>query len=534
MRTRLYFLEHQGTKSVLFTCPQLEKSTSPLFGIHFFRGRSIGRLNDGLQLEGLVLEQSQVTPMHRQLYDQLRQMILSGILIGGARMPSSRMLSDRLGVSRFTVVTALDQLIAEGYLSTVSGSGTFVEDIYSHQNSPLAEDNNATKSVADISSFLSQRAKKLQWAEPSYPKIDYKYLHMSAPDHRLFPHHIWSNLTKEVLKNLDGDLAYYRISDEPSLLEQQIAGHVAISRGIKCNPDEVVVTYGAHHGVNLLAELLLDPADKIAFEEPGMAAVRSIFASHGCDILPMHVDQFGADPKTVTEKGVKLAFVTAAKQQPLTVSMPVKRKQELLNWAANSDVFVIEDDLGSEFRYEGRPIPPLKAMDQNDRVIYIGAFSMSLLQTLRLGFMIMPRELASYCRQLIRVRYRATPQIAEQILARFIQDGHYSRHLHKTRRIYAGRQKILLEVLRDELCDVFEPVQFASGFYNLCYYLDQTIDEKPLLRRCDEKGLGIAHLAYYYPNKNPPKKAMLIGFAASSEEEINTGAKILRSCITLS
>jgi GntR family transcriptional regulator/MocR family aminotransferase len=241
----------------------------------------------------------------------------------------------------------------------------------------------------------------------------------------------------------------------------------------------------------------------------------------------MMVDHFGADPATVTEQGIKIAFVTAAKQQPLTVSMPVKRKQELLNWAAENNAFIIEDDLGSEFRYEGRPIPPLKAIDHNNQVIYIGAFSMSLLQTLRLGFMIMPKELARHCRQLIRVRYRAMPQITEQILARFIQDGHYSRHLHKTRRIYASRQKILLNILQEEFNDIFEPVNLAAGFYNLCYYRDQDIDEKHILVRCEQEGLGIAHLGYYYPDKKPPKKGLLLGFASSTEAEIIEGMKIL-------
>lgn len=465
--------------------------------------------------------------MHRQLYDQLRQMIHSGVLPSAARMPSSRTLSNRLAVSRFTIVTALDQLIAEGYLRSVSGSGTFVE---SNLTVPVSDTSNPGVDTAvsvDVSNVLSQHMKNLQWKDSAVLNKHSRFLNMSAPDHRLFPYHIWSKLTKEVFAELDTPLASYRDSDGPSLLEQQIAAQVAVSRGIRCDPEEVVTTLGAHHAVNLLTELLLDPADSVAIEEPGMAAIRSLFTSHGCKIVPMHVDEHGADPSSVSQSKVKLTFVTAAKQQPLTVSMPAKRKLELLNWAAENGSIIIEDDLGSEFRYQGRPIPPLKAMDKNNQVIYIGAFSMSLLQTLRIGFMIMPKELAAHCRRLIRVRYRATPQITEQILARFIQDGHYSRHLHKARRVYAKRQKALLGILQNDFSNYFEPVNFAAGFYNLCCYRDQEIDDNRILQRCNEEMLGVEQLSYYYPNGCSPKKALLIGFASNTEDEIASGMKIL-------
>lgn len=444
------------------------------------------------------------------------------------------MLTGRLGVSRFTIVTALDQLTAEGYLTTVAGSGTFVESI---PNISVSKPHDGHRKRAKGKPFgkeraLSRRSEELIWRSSLVSNKSAKYLHMSAPDHRIFPVQAWSKISKEVLTNIDPQTAYYRDTGEPSLLEQQIAAQVAVTRGIRCEPEEVVTTLGAHHAVSLLAELLLDPADTIAFEEPGMAAVRSIFLSYGCNVLPMHVDAHGADPATLPVRNVKLAFVTAAKQQPLTVSMPVKRKLELLQWASNNETIIIEDDLGSEFRYRGRPIPPLKAIDRSNRVIYIGAFSMSLLQTLRVGYMIMPRNLAARCRQLIRVRYRAMPQLTEQILARFIEDGHFSRHLHKARRIYAKRQTRLLEILHKNFSDIFEPPDFSAGFYSLCYFKDQSIDDRDILSRCNDRGLGVEHLSYYYREGQASKKALLIGFASSSEDELEMGATVLRSCFS--
>lgn len=491
----------------------------------------MGRQNDGVQLDGLACDESLKIPLHRQLYQQLREMIHSGVLAGGSRVPSSRVLCTRLGVSRFTIVTALDQLTAEGYLRTVSGSGTFVESIPELLLQSPRPRAHAHQPAFDSSHLLSDKAKNLEEKQPLVATVGPRYLHMSAPDHRLFPVDVWSKLTREVLQGLNTELACYRSGKESSLLEQQIAIHVALNRGVTCDPEEVVVTSGAHHAVSLLAELLLDPGDSIAFEEPGMPAVRSIFKYHGCVIHPMRVDELGADPSTVKNVPVKLAFVTAAKQQPLTVSMPVRRKTQLLNWAAKNKALIIEDDLGSEYRYEGQPIPPLKAMDSEGQVIYISAFSMSLFQSLRVGFMIMPRTLARHCRNLIRVRYRATHQVTEQVLARFIQDGHYSRYIHKTRRIYENRQRHLLKILREDFSEFFLTMNLTAGFYILCYFRDQSMDENEVLSQCSAEGLDIEQLSYYYPNKRPPKKGLLVGFAMNSENEITLGLKTLRSVL---
>lgn len=497
------------------------------------RRRNIARTVDGALIDGISLDPGSSIPLHRQLYNSLRDMILRGVLPGEARMPSSRVLSGMLGVSRFTTVTALDQLTAEGYLRTAHGSGTFVVSMSDSVELAgiSAAKNNDRKSPGSAGTNISKRAKALMWRGSVSNNRHARYLHMSAPDHRLFPAQIWSKLTREVLTGMDTRVAYYRVSDEPSLLEQTIASQVAVSRGIDCSPENVVSTLGAHHAVHLLADLLLDPGDFVAFEEPGMSAVRSIFQSHGCKVMPMQVDSLGANPGTLPEVAPKLAFVTAAKQQPLTIAMPASRKLELLNWAARNNTVVVEDDLGSEFRYEGRPIPPLKAMDRQDQVIYVGAFSMSLLQTMRVGYLIMPKELATHCRRLLQVQFRALPQITEQILARFIKDGHYSRHLHKMRRIYAKRQDKLQDILNTQFGDIFYAPSRAAGFYNMCYFSDENIDDTAVLTLCNERGLGLEQLSYYYQSGQSPRKALLVGFAASNEAEIEAGASLLRECV---
>ncbi len=479
-----------------------------------------------------MLDADGARPLYLQLYDGLREMILSGALPGGMRIPSSRVLSESLGVSRFTVVTALDQLVAEGYLNSARGSGTYVETVPRRQQGKSSTSGRSDGAVPDrFEKLLSRRGKALTWRNSLTLNDGSQLLHMATPDHRLFPVDIWSRLTKEVYAQGDFRIVNYREILRPSLLEEQIARHIAVSRGIRCEPEEVVTTLGAHHAVTLLAELLLDPGDTVSFEEPGMAAIRSIFQSAGCRIEPMHVDASGPDPHTVASRDVKIAFVTAAKQQPMTIAMPMKRKLEMLHWAADRGTLIIEDDLGSEFRYLGGPIPPLKALDQAGQVIYIGAFSMTLLQSLRVGYMIMPRALADRCRRLIQVRYRALPQFTEQIVGRLIEDGHYVRHLHRMRRIYARRQNRLMNILRSDFADIFEPPEFASGFYNLCYFKDQSVDEDAVLIRCRNSNLGVEQLSYYFADRTSPRKALLVGFAASTEDEIELGMTLLRRCV---
>lgn len=490
---------------------------------------AIARTVDGTSLDGLMLDAGSEKPMYLQLYDGLREMILSGSLGQGARIPASRILCERLGVSRFTVVTALDQLVAEGYLRSARGSGTYVEAMpRSASAKPDTPPQSDIAGSGHLEGALSRRARALTWRHSLPLDAGTQYLQMATPDHRLFPLRIWSRLTKEVFSESYPNISGYREFFRPSRLERQIAQHIASSRGIRCTPEEVVTTLGAHHAVSLLCELLLDPGDPVAFEEPGMAAIRSIFQSHSCRIEPMHVDASGPDPHTISNRKVKLAFVTAAKQQPMTIAMPVKRKLEMLNWAAERGTLIIEDDLGSEFRYRGGPIPPLKALDQAGQVIYVGAFSMTLMASLRVGYMIMPRPLAEKCRQLIQVRYRALPRLTEEIVARLIEDGHYGRHLHRMRRIYAERQNRLLKIIRSDFSDVFEPPEFASGFYNLCYYLDQSIDDDLFMSNFRRHNLGVEQLSYYFADRQSPRKALLVGFAASNEDEIEIGTRLLR------
>jgi len=479
-------------------------------------------------VQGIDLDSTSISPLHRQLYEGIRHMVLSGDLAAGSRMPSTRTLAHDLGVSRFTVVTAIEQLTSEGYLRTQAGSGTFVETMPTITDRDFSQQGRLDDSISHHVEKLSNFANKLQWVPSINSNKSTWLLHMSAPDHRLFPDKTWSRITKQALHQIDTDLACYRDRfEEPTLLEKQIATQVAVSRGIRCDPSDVVVTFGAHHAVNLVSELLLDETDTVVFEEPGMAAVKSVFKSRGCNLVPMMVDGDGANPTSIVASIVKLAFVTAAKQQPLIVPMRAGRKREMLNWAADNDVIIVEDDLGSEFRYEGSPIPPLKAMDSESRVIYIGAFSMSLLQTLRVGYMIMPRKLAQACRRLIQVRYRSMPLISEQIIARFIQDGHYSRHIHKVRRVYAQRQEALLEILERDFGEFFEPPVYGAGFYVICYFRNQTIDDRGILLECNDNGVGLEHLSYYYNGGTAPKKGLLVGFACNTKEEIEKGTDIL-------
>ncbi|MFV1840513.1 MULTISPECIES: PLP-dependent aminotransferase family protein [unclassified Phaeobacter] len=490
----------------------------------------MARTLDGSLVDSIQLDRAGDAPLHRQLYGALRDLILNGRLSGDTRLPSSRVLTSRLGVSRFTVLTALEQLIAEGYLRTVPGGGTYVQNGLARTRARSDAPSQSRVGAADT--LLSNLARNINWYAAAPDRQIQRLLNMALPDSRLFPVQTWTRLTKQVYSQIDTELGAYSSATRVSSLEEQIAKHLVISRGMQCDPEQVVSTFGAHHAVSLLSEFFLDKGDTVAFEEPGMHAIRSIFLSQGCTVVPIHVDQDGPNPDSVPKNArPKLAFVTAAKQQPMNIAMPVKRKLEFLNWADENNVLIIEDDLGSEFRYQGQPIPPLKALDKQGRVIFVGAFSNSMLQTLRIGYAVLPHDLAREFRNMRAVRYRAMPQLTEAVMAKFIEEGHYARHLYKVRREYAQRQKALSDILANKFRDIFEPQKPSDGFYIVCMFRDQSRNDEAASELCNQHGLGVTYLSGYYREPTVAKKGLLIGFAASTPREITGAAPELEWCL---
>lgn len=376
-------------------------------------------------------------PLHRQLYFHLQRAILSGELRGGAQLPSSRALATELGLSRNTVLSAFDQLRAEGYLESVEAKGTFVAGVL--PEGLLAA---RVEGAAEPTTFATPRLSSRAQAQLGAPALDllptlfptlaptpYSKLRtpfsISTPALDAFPQKLWAQLVSRQARKLSvddlgyGDPAGYRP------LREAVAAHVTLSCQVHCTAEGVVIVSGAQGAFTLVSKLLLNPGDEVWLEDPGYQAARSAFLGAGAEVVPVPVDREGLQVEAGIARAprARLAYVTPSHQLPLGMTLSVTRRLALLSWAKREDAYILEDDYDSEYRYSGRPLAALQTLDDAGRVIYVGSFSKVLFPALRLGFLVLPPPLVQAA---VRVRGSLDvqpPALEQRVLAEFIHEG---------------------------------------------------------------------------------------------------------------
>jgi GntR family transcriptional regulator/MocR family aminotransferase len=404
----------------------------------------------------VVLDVDAPIPLYEQIYLAVKQYVLAGELRPGARLASTRALAAELKVSRFTIVNALDRLLAEGYLVARRGAGTFVVDTLPEARMRPSRRIPITSAPPvgrpGHAPALSDRGQALSSVVITGPRRDHdepRPFRPRRPPLDVFPLRLWARLIRRQwatyrLPNLDyGEPAGYRP------LREAIAQHVGVTRGIRCTADQVVVTSGAQQAFDILFRLLLDPGDKAWIEEPGYLDVRAALVGAGADLVPVRVDQHGID---VTEgvrraKSARLAVVSPSNQYPTGVTLSATRRAALLDWARAAGAWIIEDDYDSYFRYRGRPMSALRSLDladasvrrSNPRVLYVSTFSKTMFPSLRLGFCVVPDTLVEAVANARAVADRNSPIADQAALAEFISDGHYDRHLRRVRLVCQER-----------------------------------------------------------------------------------------------
>ncbi len=381
------------------------------------------------------VDQGGDTPLQHQIYSGIRDAILKGALIPGARLPSSRSLADELGVSRTTVVFALGQLQAEGCVISAGAAGTFV--------ARTLPDTLRRVRRTGGGAVLSRLATTLLEAPPPAVRIPGppRPFRVGTPAVEQFPVTVWARLAARRRRSVSASLLDYSAMGGYRPLREAIAGHVAVGRGVRCAPEQVVIMAGAQHALTFTARMLLDPGDKAWLEEPGYIGARHALMVSGATIVPVPVDAEGLN----VAAGIRLApsarmvYVSPSHQHPLGVSLSLTRRLALLQWAARSGAWVMEDDYDSEYRYGGRPMPAMYGLDTYGRVIYVGSFSKTMFPSLRLGFIVVPDELVdAFAAARPRVEQHP-PTLDQVILADFITDGHFARHTRRMRQVYAER-----------------------------------------------------------------------------------------------
>lgn len=477
----------------------------------------------GLLFSGIELDRDSATPLYRQLYLQIRKQILTGRLQGGIRLPSTRTLSQELKLSRITLLNAFDQLIAEGFLVSRTGAGTFVGDEWERSASP---DNTppAPPRLSDLSqSMLSLRSHHFRGVSYSHysPETPTSFL----PSHgafEAFPQHIWKRLvTRYVQKPSKALLGYGELQGLQDL-RQAIAEYVFDARGIDCTAQQVVIVSGAQQAFNLLAMLLLNPDDAMWMEDPGHIAARIAFQAHGCRVVPVSIDDEGIDVQQGIDlcADARLVFTTPSRQHPLGVTLSHSRRLALIDWAAARHSWIIEDDCDSELRYSGRQLPALYAMDQSDRVIYVGTFSKVLFPSLRLGYVILPQALVEPFCTIRAVMDRSPPTLLQAVTADFMREGHFIGHIRRMRTLYQARQQCLVEVLERHLGGFLRITTVEAGMH-LIAWLPAQLNDQDVARELAGQGVHTYALSdYCLQHALPP--ALLIGFAGTPQEQAET------------
>ena len=383
------------------------------------------------QRHAMRIDRLSPVAIHQQLYDRIRTAIDDGRLTPGERLPSTRSLAVQLGLARGTVDVAYARLASEGYLTGRGQGGTIVSLALRRHVRPA-------RPAASTPALAGSPAEKLLPLRMGLPALD------------LFPRKLWARLAARAARTRSqASLAYPDPMGLP-VLRDAIASYLAISRGIACRPEQIVITGGYQAALNLAAAILLAPGDMVWFEDPGYGFARDALRSLSLHIAPVPVDDEGlcvAHGQRYFPRA-RLAVVTPAHQSPLGVSLSLPRRQALLAWAAEADSWILEDDYDCEFHYSGHKPPALKSIDGSDRVFYAGSFSKTLFPGLRLGYLVLPQRFVPKAATLCRVTHRGEGFFEQSIVATFITEGHFARHLRRMRMHYKARRQALADALK--------------------------------------------------------------------------------------
>lgn len=465
-----------------------------------------------------------------QIYRQLRAGVVEGRLAPGERLPSTRELATRLGVSRKTTLDVFERLIAEGYLRTRTGDGTFVADEMTRL-SPAPAQPTALQSANPVWDLLPEASAPASPAVP--PAYDFS---SGATDKSLFPFDQWRRCIHHALRvQARGRSPYHDPAGEQDL-RVAVSRYLAVSRAVPSAWQDVVMTQGAQQAINLLARAALRPGDVVAMEDPGYPRARAIFAALGARVVPVPVDADGLIVDALPAQA-RMVYVTPSHQFPLGMPMALERRLALLDWARRHGALVIEDDYDGEFRFEGRPMESLKGLDNADVVAYVGTFSKTIFPELRVGYVIPPRPLAGALRKAKQVVDWHSCTMTQTALAKFMLDGYFGKHLRRMHKEYAARRAALLDGLQQHLAGWLTPLPSAAGLHVAALLADgagrrvtDIAAERAFVARAAQAGVGASGLSGMY-GSIPTHAGIVLGYAGMDAEGIQAGIARLAAAL---
>ncbi len=456
-------------------------------------------------------------PLYRQIYWRLRQSISDGRLRPGDRVPSVRALASELSVAKGTIEYAYQLLISEGYLTTRGPAGTVV--------SPMLEQ-------VPASGHLSLEEK------PHYSLTHNGLLplplQIGLPALDAFPTQLWNRLASNILRYHRIETMVYPDARGLPSLRAGIVSYLGISRGIACSPEQVFIVAGYRAGLDLICRSLVTEGDQCWIEDPGYFAARDFLKEAGTSLFPVPVDNNGM----IIEFGIsrapnaRFAVVTPTHQSPLNVSLSMPRRQALLDWANNKKSWIIEDDYDSEYRYHGLTLPALKTIDTHGRVLYCGTFSKVLIPGLRVSYLIVPAPLISRFTEVADKMQSHCPYLWQATIAKFIEDGHFARHLKKMRKLYSMRRQMLVEALQTHLGNTVS-IDDQIGGMHLVARLERDINDVVIAEKAIKRGMQVNSLSSWYLTSNV-EQGLLLGFTnVISKDQANELSKNLASILNI-
>lgn len=479
----------------------------------------------------LALRLDETQPLHRQLRDGLREAILAGRLSPGQKMPSTRTLARALNVSRTTVCDTYEAMKSEGYLAGRRGSGTYVSNEipeWADVSLPPEPLESATGGVASLSSrfrtwaIQTRSATEREGGEEHRLPYDF---HPGQGAWDLFPRETWRRILARQWRTSWQAVMDYGDPAGYAPLREEVATYLRRSRAVACTSDQVVIVNGTQQALDLLSRIIIDPGDVVAVEDPGYPAARQVFASYRARLRPVSVASDGIDVDGLSGVVARMVLVAPSHQFPTGAVMSLPRRLSLLRWARAGGAIVIEDDYDSEFRFEGKPLASLQGLDAAASVVYLGSFSKVLFPSLRVGYAVLPRHLVGPFVSAKDLTDRQTPILEQQVLADFMHEGHFDRHVRRMRELYRSRRAVLVNALETHGRGLAQPMGANAGMHVMVRLLAK-VDEATVIERAAEAGVGVYPSAPCYVGK-PPFPALVMGYAGMQEAVIEEGVRRL-------
>lgn len=482
----------------------------------------------GALIPTLRVERGDAANLSMQLATHLRELILSGDLPPGTRLPASRVLAGEQGVSRTTAVAAYEQLTSEGLLVSRVGAGTYISDEV-RPMAPRPEPAAPPERLPRLA-FFSREISEQFFPRLTHPRVPRPFV-TGMPAFDAFPMAQWARLSARYWRGSRARLMSYPEATGLPELRAAICRHLRANRGLVCQPEEVFVFAGAQDAFLQIAQILIDPGDRVWMENPGAIGARNAFLAQGAALIPVPVDGEGIDVAAGQRAApdARLAFVTPAHQHPLGTTMSRDRRFELLAAAEAMGAWIVEDDYVGEFHYGRSPLPPLKALDGAGRVVYVGTFSKALFPAIRLGYAVVPGALVEMFERTLSAAAHGVSHAMQSIVADFMTEGHFSAHLRRMRDLYRERRDALMDAAERHLAGTLTVTPTDTGFHTVGLLADGR-DEGGAADAAAAAGLATAPLSRF--TLQPiPQKGLTLGFSAVAPHEIERGVERLAAAL---